>query len=129
MADVTKEQVIDFISNMTVLELADLIKELEDKFGVSAAAPVAAVAVAGPAAAAPAEEAEEKTEFDVVLTDAGANKINVIKAVRALTSLGLKEAKAKVDEVPSVIKEAVAKAEAEDAVKQLTEAGAKAALK
>ena len=130
MADVTKEQVIEFIANMTVLELSDLIKELEDKFGVSAAAPVAAVAMGAPAAgAAPAEEVEEKTEFNVVLTEAGANKINVIKAVRALTSLGLKEAKAKVDETPSVIKEAVSKAEAEEAVKQLTEAGAKAELK
>ena len=105
MSEVTKEQVIEFISNMTVLELAEFIKELEDKFGVSAAAPVAAVAAVPGAPGAeggPAEE--EKTEFDVVLKEIGGNKIAVIKAVRALTGLGLKEAKAKVDEVPSVIK-------------------------
>ena len=120
---VTKEQVIEFIGNMTVLELSQFIKELEEKFGVSAAAPAIAVAAAaGPAEAAPAEE--EKTEFDVILKEAGANKIGVIKVVRALTSLGLKEAKDKVDGVPSVIKEAVSKADAEDAKKQLTEAGA-----
>lgn len=123
MADVTKEQVVEFIANMTVLDLSQFIKELEEKFGVSAAAPVAAMAMA----AAPAEaaaEVEEKTEFDVVLTNAGGNKINVIKVVRALTGLGLKEAKAKVDEVPSVIKEAVSKDEAAEAKKQLEEAGA-----
>ena len=94
MADITKEQVVEFISNMTVLELAEFIKELEEKFGVSAAAPAVAVAAA-PAAAAPAEE--EKTEFDVILKEVGANKIGVIKVVRALTGLGLKEAKDKVD--------------------------------
>jgi len=121
MADVTKEQVVEFIANMTVLELSQFIKELEEKFGVSAAAPVAAVAMAAPAEAA--AEVEEKTEFDVVLTSAGGNKINVIKVVRALTGLGLKEAKAKVDEVPSVIKEAVSKDEAAEAKKQLEEAG------
>lgn len=125
---VTKEQVVEFISNMTVLELAEFIKELEEKFGVSAAAPVAAVAAA-PAAGADAPAAEEKTEFDVVLTGPGGNKINVIKVVRALTGLGLKEAKAKVDEAPSVIKEAAAKADAEDAKKQLEEAGATVELK
>ena len=125
---VTKEQVVEFISNMTVLELADFIKELEEKFGVSAAAPVAAAAAA-PAAAAPAEAAEEKTEFDVILKEAGANKIAVIKVVRALTSLGLKEAKDKVDGAPSTIKEAVSKEEAEEAKKQLTEAGAVVELK
>ena len=125
---VTKEQVVEFISNMTVLELAEFIKELEEKFGVSAAAPVAAVAAA-PVAGADAPAAEEKTEFDVVLAGAGGNKINVIKVVRALTGLGLKEAKAKVDEAPSVIKEAVAKADAEDAKKQLEEAGATVELK
>lgn len=124
---VTKDQVVEFIANMTVLELAEFIKELEEKFGVSAAAPVAAVAAAPAAADAPA--AEEKTEFDVVLTSAGGNKINVIKVVRALTGLGLKEAKAKVDEAPSVIKEAVAKADAEEAKKQLEEAGAGVELK
>lgn len=124
---VTKEQVVEFISNMTVLDLADFIKELEEKFGVSAAAPVAAFA-AGPAAA-PAEAAEEKTEFDVILKEAGANKIGVIKVVRALTGLGLKEAKDKVDGAPQVIKEAVSKADAEDAQKQLTEAGATVEVK
>ena len=125
---VTKEQVVEFISNMTVLELADFIKELEEKFGVSAAAPVAAVAVAAAPAAA-AEAAEEKTEFDVVLKEAGANKIAVIKVVRTLTGLGLKEAKDKVDGAPSTIKEAVNKEEAEEAKKQLTEAGAVVELK
>ncbi len=120
---VTKEQVVEFISNMTVLELSEFIKELEEKFGVSAAAPAAAMVVAGPAAAAaPAEE--EKTEFDVILKETGSNKIGVIKVVRALTSLGLKEAKEKVDTTPATIKEGVSKDEAEDAKKQLTEAGA-----
>jgi len=125
---VTKEQVVEFISNMTVLELAEFIKELEEKFGVSAAAPVAAMAAA-PVAGGDAPAAEEKTEFDVVLASAGGNKINVIKVVRALTGLGLKEAKAKVDEAPSVIKEAVAKADAEEAKKQLEEAGATVEMK
>ena len=124
---VTKEEVVEFISNMTVLELSEFIKELEDKFGVSAAAPVAAVAAAPAAAAAPA--VEEKTEFDVVLKEVGANKIAVIKAVRAITDLGLKEAKAKVDSVPSTIKEGVSKDDAEAAKKQLTEAGATVELK
>ncbi|OGR37348.1 MAG: 50S ribosomal protein L7/L12 [Desulfovibrionales bacterium GWA2_65_9] len=119
---VTKEQVVEFISSMTVLDLAEFIKELEEKFGVSAAAPVAAFAAAP--AGAPAEAAEEKTEFDVVLKEAGANKIGVIKVVRALTGLGLKEAKDKVDGAPQTIKEAVSKADAEDAKKQLLEAGA-----
>lgn len=128
MANVTKEQVVDFIANMTVLELSEFIKELEDKFGVSAAAPVAAVAAA-PAAGGDAAAAEEKTEFDVVLADVGGNKIGVIKVVRALTGLGLKEAKEKVDGAPSVIKEAAPKDQAEDAKKQLEEAGAKVELK
>ncbi|MDY0258099.1 MULTISPECIES: 50S ribosomal protein L7/L12 [unclassified Desulfovibrio] len=119
---VTKEEVVEFISSMTVLELSEFIKELEEKFGVSAAAPAAAMMVAAPAAAA--EAAEEKTEFDVILKEAGANKIGVIKVVRALTSLGLKEAKEKVDGCPSTLKEGVSKDEAEDAKKQLTEAGA-----
>ncbi len=127
MADITKEQVVEFIANMTVLELSIFIKELEEKFGVSAAAPVAAFAAAPVAAAEAAEE--EKTEFDVVLKEAGANKIGVIKVVRALTSLGLKEAKAKVDETPSVILEAAAKDAANDAKKQLEEAGAKVEIK
>lgn len=119
---VTKEQVVEFIAGMTVLELSEFIKELEEKFGVSAAAPAAAVMMAAPVAAA-AEE-EEKTEFDVILKEAGANKIGVIKVVRALTSLGLKEAKDKVDTTPSTIKEGVSKDEAEEARKQLVEAGA-----
>jgi large subunit ribosomal protein L7/L12 len=124
---VTKEQVVDFIANMTVLELSEFIKELEEKFGVSAAAPAAAM-VAMPAAAA-APEVEEKTEFDVILKGAGANKIAVIKVVRALTGLGLKEAKDKVDGAPSTLLEAVAKDKAEDAKKQLLEAGAEVEVK
>ena len=115
MSEVTKEQVVEFISNMTVLELSEFIKELEEKFGVSAAAPAAAMVMAAPAAGAGAEAAEEKTEFDVVLKEAGANKIGVIKVVRALTSLGLKEG--------------VSKEEAEEAKKQLTEAGAVVEIK
>ena len=126
MADITKEQVVEFISNMTVLELAEFIKELEEKFGVSAAAPAVAVAAA-PAAAAPAEE--EKTEFDVILKEVGANKIGVIKVVRALTGLGLKEAKEKVDGAPSTLKEGVSKEDAEAAKKELTEAGATVEIK
>ena len=124
---VTKEQVVEFISSMTVLDLAEFIKELEEKFGVSAAAPVAAFAAAP--AGAPAEAAEEKTEFDVVLKAAGGNKIGVIKVVRALTSLGLKEAKEKVDGAPATLKEGVSKEEAEEAKKQLTEAGATVEVK
>ena len=124
---VTKEEVVEFISNMTVLELSEFIKELEEKFGVSAAAPAAAMMMAAPAAAA--EAAEEKTEFDVILKEAGANKIGVIKVVRALTSLGLKEAKEKVDGCPSTLKEGVSKEEAEEAKKQLTEAGATVEVK
>ena len=122
---ITKEDVISFIEKMTVLDLAELVKELEEKFGVSAAAPVAAAAVAGPVA----EAAEEQTEFDVILKAAGANKINVIKVVRALTSLGLKEAKDVVDGAPGTVKTGVTKAEADDAVKQLIEAGAEASIK
>lgn len=129
MSDVTKEQVVEFISNMTVLELSEFIKELEEKFGVSAAAPAAAMVMAAPAASGAAEAAEEKTEFDVILKDAGANKIGVIKVVRALTSLGLKEAKEKVDGCPSTLKEGVSKEEAEEAKKQLTEAGAVVEIK
>lgn len=121
-----KEELISAIESMTVLELADLVKALEEKFGVSAAAPVAVAA--GPAAGG-AAAAEEKTEFDVVLKEVGANKIAVIKAVRAITDLGLKEAKAKVDSVPSTIKEGVSKDDAEAAKKQLTEAGATVELK
>ena len=121
---VTKEQVVEFISNMTVLELSEFIKELEEKFGVSAAAPAAAMVMAAPADGGAAAAAEEKTDFDVILKEAGANKIGVIKVVRALTSLGLKEAKEKVDGCPSTLKEGVSKEEAEEAKKQLTEAGA-----
>lgn len=125
MADISKEQVVEFIENMTVLEMSEFVKELEEKFGVSAAAPVAA---AGPAAAA-GEAAEEKTEFDVVLATVGDKKINVIKVVRAITGLGLKEAKELVDGAPSPIKEGVSKDEAEDIKKQLEEAGAGVELK
>ena len=125
----TKEEFVDFIANMTVLELSEFIKELEDKFGVSAAAPAAAMMVAAPAAGGAEAAAEEKTEFDVVLKEVGPNKINVIKAVRALTSLGLKEAKEKVDGCPSTIKEGVSKEEAEEAQKQLSDAGAVVELK
>ena len=123
---VTKEQVVEFISSMTVLELSEFIKELEETFGVSAAAPVAAVA------AAPAEggaAAEEKTEFDVILKAAGGNKIAVIKAVRALTGLGLKEAKEAVDSAPKALKEAVSKEDAEAAKTALEEAGAEVEVK
>lgn len=125
---VTKEQVVEFIANMTVLELSEFIKELEEKFGVSAAAPAAAMVMA-PAAAAAAPAEEEKTEFDVILKEAGANKIGVIKVVRALTGLGLKEAKDKVDGTPATLKEGVSKEEAEEAKKQLTEAGATVEIK
>ncbi|MBU5638334.1 50S ribosomal protein L7/L12 [Geomonas sp. Red69] len=124
---ITKEEVISFIENMSVLELAGLVKELEEKFGVSAAAPVA-VAAAGPAAG-PAEAAEEKTEFDVILKAAGANKIAVIKVVRGLTSLGLKEAKDLVDGAPQPVKTGISKEEAADAQKQLVEAGAEVEVK
>ena len=117
---------IEEVKSLTVLELSELVKALEEEFGVSAAAP-AAVAVAAPAAAAPA--AEEKTEFDVVLKSAGANKINVIKVVKEITGLGLKEAKALVDEAPKTIKEGASKADAEEIKKQLEEAGAKVELK
>jgi large subunit ribosomal protein L7/L12 len=123
---ITKEDVISFIEKMTVLELAELVKELEAKFGVSAAAPVA-VAAAGPAAAA--EPVEEQTEFDVILKTVGPNKINVIKVVRVLTSLGLKEAKDLVDGAPGVVKNGVSKQEADDAKKQLVEAGAEVEIK
>ena len=125
MAEITKQDVIAYIEKMSVLEMAELVKELEEKFGVSAAAPVAVAAA--PAAAGAA--AEEKTEFDIILKSAGANKINVIKVVRALTNLGLKEAKDLVDGAPSPVKTGVTKEEAEDAKKQLTEAGAEVEVK
>jgi large subunit ribosomal protein L7/L12 len=127
MSNVTKEDVIEFISNMSVLELSELVKELEDKFGVSAAAPMAMVA--GPAAGGDAAAAEEKTEFDVILSQIGDKKIQVIKAIRAITGLGLKEAKAVVDEAPKPVKEGVSKEEAEDIQKQLEEAGATVEIK
>ena len=125
---VAQAEILDKISSMTVLELSELIKAMEEKFGVSAAA---AVAVAGPAAgaAAAAPAAEEKTEFTVVLTAFGDNKVNVIKAVRELTGLGLKEAKDLVDGAPKPVKEGVSKADAEAARKKLEEAGAKAEVK
>ena len=122
----TKEEIMQAIENMTVLELSELVKEMEEKFGVSAAAP-AAVAVAAPAAAAPA--AEEKTEFDVILKSAGANKINVIKVVKEATGLGLKEAKALVDEAPKAVKEGISKDDAEALKTKLTEAGAEVEVK
>ena len=127
MAEITKEQVIEFIEKMSVLDLAEMVKELEDKFGVSAAAPVA-VAAAGPAAGGEAA-AEEQTEFDVVLTAIGEKKINVIKVVRAITGLGLKEAKDLVDGTPNTVKEAASKEEAEGIKTQLEEAGASVELK
>jgi large subunit ribosomal protein L7/L12 len=123
----TKAEILDAISSMTVLELSELIKEMEEKFGVSAAA--AAVAVAAPAAGGGAAAAEEQTEFNVMLLETGANKVSVIKAVREITGLGLKEAKDLVDGAPKAVKEGVAKADAEAAKKKLEEAGAKAELK
>ncbi|MGD8512452.1 MAG: 50S ribosomal protein L7/L12 [Deltaproteobacteria bacterium] len=125
MANVTKDDVIEFVSNMSVLELSDLVKELEEKFGVSAAMPVAAA----PAGVSAPAEAEEKTEFDVMLSEVGEKKIQVIKAIRAITGLGLKEAKGLVDEAPKPVKEGVSKEEAEDIKKQLEEAGATVEVK
>ena len=127
MADITKEDVIEFISNMSVLELSELVKEMEEKFGVSAAAPMAMMAVAPGAGEVAA--AEEQTEFDVVLIAIGDKKIQVIKEVRAITGLGLKDAKALVDEAPKPVKEAVSKDEAEKIKAQLEEAGAQIELK
>jgi large subunit ribosomal protein L7/L12 len=127
MADVSKADVIEFIKNMTVLELSELIKELEDTFGVSAAAPIA-VAAAGPAAA-DAAPVEEKTEFDVILLSGGDKKIQVIKEVRAITGLGLKEAKALVDECPNPVKEGIPKEEAEEIKKKIEEAGGQVDIK
>ena len=128
MSEITKEQLIEHIANMTVLELSELVKELEEKFGVSAAA--AAVAVAPAAGGADGEAAaEEKTEFDVVLDAAGEKKINVIKEIRAITGLGLKEAKEFVESAPKTVKEGCPKEEAEEIVKKLQEAGASASIK
>ena len=127
MANITKDQVIEFISNMSVLEMSDLVKEMEEKFGVSAAA----AAVAAPAAASgdAAAPVEEKTEFDVILTSIGEKKINVIKEVRAITGLGLKEAKEAVESAPKAIKEGVSKEESEEIKKKLEEAGASVEIK
>ena len=131
MAEITKEQVIDWLSSQSVIEVAEIVKELEEKWGVSATAPVA-VAVADPAGGGDAgggEAAEEKTEFDVVLTDFGGNKIAVIKEVRGITGLGLKEAKDLVEGLPNPVKEGVSKDEAAETLKKLESAGAKAELK
>jgi large subunit ribosomal protein L7/L12 len=126
MADITREQVVDYLSSLSVMDIAALTKELEDKWGVSAAPVAVAGAVAGGGDAA---AAEEKTEFDVELTDIGAKKINVIKAIREITSLGLKEAKELVEAAPKVVKEGVSKDEAEDIKKKLEEAGATVTVK
>ena len=127
MADITKDQVVDFIANMSVLEMSELVKEMEEKFGVSAtaAAVVAPAAGGGESEAAP----EEKTEFDVILTSFGEKKINVIKEVRSITGLGLKEAKEAVESAPKAIKEGVSKEEAEEVKKKLEEAGASTEIK
>ena len=127
MAEVTKEQVLDYLSNLPVIQIAALVKELEEKWGVSAA-PVA-VAGGGGGAAAPAAAVEEKTEFDIILADGGANKIQVIKAVREITNLGLKEAKDLVEGAPKPVKEGVGKDEAEEIKKKLEGAGAKVEVK
>jgi large subunit ribosomal protein L7/L12 len=127
MADLSKDQVVDYLSNLPVIQIAELIKTLEDKWGVKAA-PAAVAVAAGPAAAA-APAAEEQTEFTVVLAGAGANKIQVIKVVREITGLGLKEAKDLVEAAPKPLKEGVSKADAEDMKKKLTEAGATVELK
>ncbi|MBU1343377.1 MAG: 50S ribosomal protein L7/L12 [Proteobacteria bacterium] len=129
MADITKEDVIEFISNMSVLDLSELVKELEEKFGVSAAAPMAFAAGAMPAAGDAAAAAEEQTEFDVILETFGDKKINVIKEVRAITGLGLKEAKALVEEVPKPVKEGIGKDEAAKIKEQLEGAGAQVTIK
>ncbi len=122
--NITQDQILEAVSNMTVMDIVELVKKMEDKFGVSAAA-----AVAAPVAVAAGPAAEEKTEFNVVMKGFGANKIEVIKVIRAITGLGLKEAKDMVEGVPSTVKEGVAKAEAEDVKKKLTEAGAEVEIK
>ncbi|MFW5426589.1 MAG: 50S ribosomal protein L7/L12 [Methylophagaceae bacterium] len=126
MAKVKKDDILDAISEMTVVEVVELIEAMEEKFGVTAAAPVAAAAAGGDAGGA---AAAEQTEFDVVMTSFGANKVSVIKAVRAITGLGLKEAKDMVESAPVTVKDGAEKAEAEDVAKQLTEAGAEAEIK
>jgi large subunit ribosomal protein L7/L12 len=125
MAEITKDQVVDFLSSMPVIEIAGLVKELETKWGVSAAP----VVVGGGAAAAPVAEVEEQTEFDVILADGGASKITVIKVVREITALGLKEAKELVEGAPKAVKEGVSKEEAADIKKKLEDAGAKVEVK
>lgn len=127
MSDITKEQVIDFLSNLTVMQIAEITKDLEEKWGVSAAAAVAVAAA--PAGAAGAAAAEEKTEFDVILQSAGAKKIQVIKVVRAITNLGLKEAKDMVDGAPATLKEGVSKDEAEKIKAEIEEAGGEVVIK
>lgn len=127
MADITREQAVEYLSNLPVIQIAELIKELENKWGVKAAP--AAVAVAAGPAAAPVEAKAEQTEFDVILAAAGGNKIQVIKAIREITGLGLKEAKDLVEAAPKTVKEQVSKADAEEMKKKLTEAGATVELK
>mgnify|MGYP001406189444 FL=1 len=129
MAKIKKDDVITYLENANMLEISELIKDIEDKFGVTAVAPVAIAGGAAPAAGADAGESEEQTEFDIELTGFGEKKINVIKVIRTITSLGLKEAKEMVDGAPTVVKEAAAKQEAEDIKKQLEEAGATVTLK
>lgn len=128
MADITREQIVDYLSNLPVIEIANLIKTLEDKWGVKAA-PAAVAVAAAPSGAAAAPAKEEQTEFDVILAAAGANKINVIKAIREITGLGLKEAKDLVEAAPKTVKEQISKADAEEVKKKLTEAGATVELK
>jgi len=128
MADIKREDVLVYLENANMLEISELIKDIEDKFGVTAAAPVAIAGGAAPAAGGDGGAAEEKTEFDIELTGVGDKKINVIKVIRTITSLGLKEAKELVDSAPSKVKEAVPKEEAEDVKRQLEEAGATVAL-
>ena len=128
MADIKREDVLVYLENANMLEISELIKDIEDKFGVTAAAPIAIAGGAAPAAGGDEGAAEEKTEFDIELTGVGDKKINVIKVIRTITSLGLKEAKELVDNAPSKVKEAVPKEEAEDVKRQLEEAGATVAL-
>ncbi|WP_437486075.1 50S ribosomal protein L7/L12 [Sorangium sp. So ce1014] len=128
MAEITREQVVDYLSNLPVIQIAELIKDLENKWGVKAA-PAAVAVAAGPSTAAPAEKPPEQTEFDVILASAGSNKIGVIKAIREITGLGLKEAKDLVEAAPKTVKEQVSKADAEEMKKKLVEAGATVELK
>jgi large subunit ribosomal protein L7/L12 len=129
MAEINKEDVLKYLENANMLEISELIKDIEDKFGVSAAVPVAIAGGAASAGGSDASEAEEKSEFDIELSGVGEKKINVIKVIRTITSLGLKEAKDMVDSAPTIVKEAAAKEEAENIKKQLEEAGATVTLK